>query len=134
MTLLAAYILLTLFAVVWILRDAETVFIFDVFGKSFYYVWYESGKRWTYLFTYGWRLALLCSIIVVNLFLVYRFLAADPLRLGWPFVLVLSPIMLLGSFAALPWISAARPDVPQVILLVSPGFSGAYRGGSQETG
>ena len=108
MSLLVAYILLMLLAVLWIAWDFETFFIFDVFGKNFHYVWFDSGQRWTHLFTYGWRLAGLCTLVLLNGVLSYRFYAANPFQLGPSSHFIWFAIMLTASFAAIPWIYMAH--------------------------
>ncbi len=108
MSLLIAYILLLLSAVLWIAWDAEIFGIFDVFGKSFHYVWFEYPKRWTCLFSHGLRLAALCVLIALNAILSFRFSIGSSAQLsgGMSFVVLL--FMLAGSFAVIPWIYLAH--------------------------
>jgi hypothetical protein len=108
MSLLDVYILLTLLALLWIAYDVETIYIFDVFGKNFHYVWFDSGQRWTHLFTYGWRLAVICTFVLLNGVLSYRFYAANPFQLGPSLHVIVAAIMLVASFAAIPWIYVAH--------------------------
>lgn len=108
MGLLVAYIVLTFLVVLWIAWDSETICIFDVFGKSFHYVWFDSGKRWTFLFAYGWRLAVVCTVVLVNTGLCYRLYAANPFQLGAPIHALAFAIMFAGSFTAIPWIYMAE--------------------------
>jgi len=108
MSLLIAYALLTQLAVLWIAKDTETIYVFDVFGKSFRYVWFESGQRWTHVFTYGWRLAALCSFVVLNVVLSYRMYANNPFDLGLAFQLIVFAVLLAASFTPIPWIYVAH--------------------------
>ena len=108
MTLLVAYMLLTLLVLSWIVWDAETVYVFDVFGKSFYYVWVESGKRWTCLSSYGWRLLTLCTVIVSNAALSFLFFMRNAAQLGTGMCIIVLGIMLAGSFVPIPWIYLAN--------------------------
>lgn len=108
MILLAIYILLTLAAVIWILLDAETACVFDVYGNSFRYVWFESPHRWAELMTYGWRLAVLCSAVVLGWLLAGRVYTANPFDVGPAIRVGVAAAMLVGSLASLPWIYIAH--------------------------
>lgn len=102
------YALLLLLTLLWIACDRETACVFDVFGKSFYYVWYESGERWRILLTYGWRLAALCSLILLNGILACRVLVENPLQLGSEVHVIVFAAMIAGSVAVFPWIYVAE--------------------------
>ncbi len=108
MDLLIAYALLTLLAMLWIAKDVETIYIFDVFGKSFHYVWFESGQRWTHVFTYGWRLIALCSFLLLNALLSYRICADNAFDVRPAVQLVLFAVMLSVSILPVPWIYVAH--------------------------
>lgn len=108
MSLLIAYTLLIVVAMLWIARDAETIYIFDVFGKNFRYVWFESGQRWTHVFTYGWRLVALCLLILFNGLLSYRIYVVNPLMIGPAAQLTMFAILLVASFSPIPWIYQAQ--------------------------
>lgn len=109
MSLLITHLLLTLSAVLWIARDAETAYIFEAFcGESFHYGWYESPKRWNYVFTYGWRLVLLCSFTGIIVIVSCRFFASNPLQLGRATLVGVFALLLVGAFAPIPWINLAH--------------------------
>ncbi len=107
MTSLVAHVSLTLLAYVWIAWDAETAYIFDAFGRSFYWIWHESGKRWRYLLTYGWRLAVLASVILVGILFAWRFFTADPLQIDRAGRILTLTLMLAASLSLMPWIHLA---------------------------
>lgn len=108
MSLLIAYILLTLLAMLWIMKDTETIYIFDVFGKNFHYVWFESGQRWTHVFTYGWRLVVLWLLVLLLCLLAYRIYVANLFEIGPATRLALFAVLLTASFALFPWIYLAH--------------------------
>lgn len=108
MGLLVAYIMATLLALIWIAWDAETIYVLDVFGRNLHYVWSESGRRWRYLFTYGWRLGVACSLVLVNGVLSCQFYRDNPFQLGASMHFIALAVMLFGSFAAIPWIYIAN--------------------------
>ena len=108
MNTLIAYALLTLLALTWIASDAETIYIFDVFGKNFRYVWFESGQRWKHVSAYGWRLAVVCSLVVLNVILSYRIYAVNPFDLGSAFQLSVAAALAAASFTPIPSIYVAH--------------------------
>ena len=105
---LVAYVLFTLLTLSWIAWDAETIYVFDVFGKNLHYVWAESGKRWTYLFSYGWRLAAICALIASNAAFSFLLFTRNATQIGRGLSFVVLGIMLAGSFVAIPWIYVAQ--------------------------
>ncbi len=108
MSLLVAYVLLILLAMLWIAKDTETIYIFDLFGKNFHYVWFESGQRWTHVFTYGWRLAILCSLTVLTGILSYRIYVVNPCGITPALQVIILLGMLTASIAPIPWIYIAH--------------------------
>jgi hypothetical protein len=108
MSLLVAYALLLLLAILWIARDSETIYIFDVFGRNFHYVWFDSGQRWKYVFTYGWRLVALCSLVFLNGLLSYRIYTVDPLEVGPAVQFMMFAVLLAASLTPIPWIYIAH--------------------------
>ncbi len=104
MYLLIAYTFLTFAAMLWICRDWETIHIFDVYGKSFHYVWFESRKRWEHLFTYGWRLVVVCLLVALNGLIAYRIYATNPWSMSPDLQLTLFTVMLVLAFTPIPWI------------------------------
>lgn len=60
---LLSYLVLLTFGALWIRFDRQTAYIFDVFGKNFHYVWFESGRRWKDIFIFGWRLIAVVLLI-----------------------------------------------------------------------
>ena len=107
MNLLLVYVVLTLSAYLWIAGDAETASIFDVFGRSFYYVWFESGQRWRHLFAYGWRLLLLAALAIGGGILAWNLFTSNPFQLGPATNGLLLGIMLVLSAGLPPWIYGA---------------------------
>ncbi len=108
MSLLFTYTLLMLLAMLWIMKDAETIYIFDVFGKNFCYVWFESGQRWTHIFTYGWRMVVLCLLVLLICLLSYRIYLEDLFEIGPAARLTVFVVLLAASFAPFPWIYLAH--------------------------
>jgi hypothetical protein len=108
MSLLIAYTLLMLLALLWIAKDAETIYVFDVFGRNFHYVWFESGQRWTHVFTYGWRLVAICSLVLFNGILAYRIFATDLFAIDPTVRRIVLVAMIVASCAPIPWIYIAN--------------------------
>jgi len=105
---LALYIGFLLIGSLWIFCDAETYYIFDVFGRNFHYVWYQSGLRWRYSIQYGWRLLVLICLISANAFFSYWCYATNPFMLNGPVALFLSGAMLLSALMLVPWMYFAQ--------------------------
>lgn len=101
---LIGYLLLLAAGMLWIAVDAETAYIFDVFGKNFDYMWRHSGQRWKLTFMYGWRLLALLLLVAICSFLAWLIAGATT---GWQ-----SGAVILFLFIALavtpcilfPWI------------------------------
>ncbi|MCA9178801.1 MAG: hypothetical protein KDB14_30270 [Planctomycetales bacterium] len=125
MSLLLAYTLLAFLAMLWILKDGETYYIFDVFGESFHYVWFVSGQRWIYLFAYGWRLIALCSFVLLNALLSCRIYADNGFDIGPAAQRALLALMLFVSILPVPWIYVAhRLRCRRNILAIAKRLSG----------
>jgi hypothetical protein len=103
-----AYALLTLLALTWIASDAETIHIFDVFGKNFRFVWFDSGQRWKLVSAYGWRLVALCSFVVLNVLLSYRVYSVNPFDLRPLLQRTVSAALVAASFTPIPCIYFAH--------------------------
>lgn len=104
MSFLIAYVVLSLIAMIWIARDEETSRVFHIFGNGFSYVWFESGQRWAYLFKYGWRLAVLCLLVVLNGVLSIQYYRENAWGFSPTAQLGFSLSMLACSLVPIPWI------------------------------
>lgn len=103
---LVCYGLLLGFGALWIALDAETAYIFDVFGKSFDYMWRHSGYRWKFTLTYGSRLLVLALLMGACAYLAWLVGAAlSDARVGFTIVFVAFALI---PFCLLPWIYIAN--------------------------
>jgi hypothetical protein len=103
--LIVGYLILLAAGLLWITLDAETAYIFDVFGKQFDYMWYHSGQRWKFTFMYGWRLLTLVLLIAVCAYLAWLLVSAIS---DWRAAAILLFVTLtVIPLCLLPWIKAA---------------------------
>jgi hypothetical protein len=103
---LVCYALLFAVGALWIALDAEAAYIFDVFGKSFDYMWRHSGNRWKFTVMYGWRLLALASLICVCAYLAWP-LASAVSNARAAFIIIFIALALI-PFCLLPWIYIAN--------------------------
>ena len=68
---LTGYCLVLAAGLLWIALDAETAYIFDVFGKNFDYMWNYSGERRKFTLMYGWRLLTVVLVIGIAVYLAH---------------------------------------------------------------
>lgn len=101
---LAGYWLLLAAGLCWIALDAETAYIFDVFGKNFDYMWRHSGHRWKFTFMYGWRLIAVALIISACLY--FAWLLVSSLAWSAASLALFTALAAVGLFL-LPWIKIA---------------------------
>ena len=58
--------LLSIFAfAAWIWQDEMTERVYDAFGRSFIYIWYNSGQRWLFMYMAVWRLLLFIAFPII---------------------------------------------------------------------
>jgi hypothetical protein len=101
---LVGFFALLVAGLVWIAVDADTAYIFDVFGKNFNYVWHQSGRRWKYTFMYGWRLIALLLLISACAYLAWLWASS----LSWtPASLTVFAVMTAMGICLVPWIKIA---------------------------
>ena len=61
-TSIAGFMVLLASGLLWIIIDAETVYIFDVFGRSYRSLW-QFRHPWRLMLPYAWRLLILAVLI-----------------------------------------------------------------------
>jgi hypothetical protein len=103
---LVGYFLLSVTGVLWIALDAETAYIFDVFGKNIDFMWRHSGQRWKFTFMYGWRLLALVLLIGVCIYLAWPLAFAVSNARGTAIIVLVG--LALIPFSLLPWIYIAN--------------------------
>jgi hypothetical protein len=104
---LVVYLILLAVGFLWILIDKEMVYIFDVFGRGFQYMWFHSGQRWKCTIAYGTRLLALLLLIIAELYLANQMAFSTPERASnvWPIIRFATLGAIPLSF--IPWISMA---------------------------
>jgi hypothetical protein len=101
---LVGFVLVLGGGLLWIALDSETVYIFDVFGKSFDYMWRESGRRWKYTLMYGWRLVAVLLFVGTGVSLAWLLVNS----IGWNAATVALFIMMSAATVGLiRWIKIA---------------------------
>jgi len=65
---------------IWVWLDETTEKVFDAFGASFIYIWYNSGQRWRFMYMAGWRLLMFAVFPIACTYLAYRFWLENPFR------------------------------------------------------
>ena len=103
---LVCYALLLAVGALWIALDAETAYIFDVFGKNFDYMWRHSGRRWKFTLMYGWRLLAVASLIGGCAYLAWPL--ASAVANARAAVIPIFVVLALVPFCLLPWINIAN--------------------------
>ncbi len=112
--LLVSYWVLLAAGLLWIALDAETAYIFDVFGKNFDYMWWHSGHRWKITFMYGWRLLAVTLLIAVCAYMAW--LLASAASNGRAGTLLLFGTLSFIPLCLLPWINFANRKRFQLFL------------------
>lgn len=103
---LVCYLLLLAAGLLWVAIDAETAYIFDVFGKNFDYMWHGSGQRWKFSLMYGWRLLSVALLIGICAYLSWQLASAASNRR--PAAILLFVTLALVPFCLIPWINTAH--------------------------
>ena len=108
MQILVLLAIITLTFAIWVWRDEMTERVFDAFGASFIYIWYNSGHRWRFMYMASWRLLMFVAFPIACTCLAYRFWVEDPFRNSY-FVNACSFLAIgLTGCTIFPWINFNR--------------------------